>query len=242
MARIRGLLIDNTAASGAVYTNVSKPSDATNTPTHNLAVVKKSQFTVVTKAPDALIQVVKDPTGWRASNVTSISAIIPTLRSNTAGMNPCPTGQDLILSFRLRSASTGLDTVLSTINMPASNPVAIASSTALIGNIITCASTSSLSVGMPILFNSPIGNIKSAVLYYVLTIPSSTTFTISSTLGGIIFTNKIALGSTFAMSAIATKSVAVNFTLLQGDILFTDIVQVGSGNAGKGLITYYNYY
>ena len=51
-------------------------------------------------------------------------------------------------------------------------------------NTITCYSTQWMYVGMPVVFTGAVGGIASATTYYVLTIPSSTTFTVSLSYGG----------------------------------------------------------
>lgn len=53
------------------------------------------------------------------------------------------------------------------------------------GNVLVCADTSSLFVDMPIIFSGTgLGTIDLAVEYYVKSIPSSTTFTVTNTPGG----------------------------------------------------------
>ena len=62
-------------------------------------------------------------------------------------------------------------------------------------NLITCASTVTLSVGMPVVFSSSLGNLLAGTTYYVLTVPSLTTFTVSSQQGGLAFTLTSATGA-----------------------------------------------
>ena len=55
------------------------------------------------------------------------------------------------------------------------------------GNVIFCTSTTSMTIGQPIIFQSAFGSATALTVYYILTIPSSNTFTISSTFGGATF-------------------------------------------------------
>lgn len=64
------------------------------------------------------------------------------------------------------------------------------------GNLITCASTSNFIVNQPIqFFGVAFGNILTdGTVYFVLTIASSTEFTISQTQGGTVFNPGTASG------------------------------------------------
>jgi len=84
------------------------------------------------------------------------------------------------------------------------SPTVIVTSTAATSNIITCNSTTNLIAGQPIVFGnmtyptSNIGNIVAGTVYYVLTVLSTTTFTISATPGG----------SQFALTSTTTQFAA----------------------------------
>ena len=82
------------------------------------------------------------------------------------------------------------------------------------GNLITVDDTAGLQVGMQIVFNgNQLGNLVPETEYYVLTIPSSTTITISATLGGPVFNPGIALGDMYFTASGATMgSIAVDTT------------------------------
>jgi hypothetical protein len=67
--------------------------------------------------------------------------------------------------------------------------------TSATGNTVTCASTSTLAIGMPVVFSSGLGNLVSGTVYYILTIPTSTTFTISATFNGTAFVQTSTTGS-----------------------------------------------
>lgn len=242
MTRIRGVLIDNSLSPTSVYTNVPTTVAAANAPAHNLAVIKHNQFSIAAKNAGTAMQVVTDITGWSPANVVTITQITPQLRAVSPATNPCPVGSNLIVSIRYRPLATGIDTVLTTIQMPASVLVASVTSTTLTGNLITCASTSGLTIGMPIYFSNAVGNIKVNTLYYVKSVASSTTFTVSTGLSGTAFVQKNATGSAGVMSSIASVTFAYDFTMVTGDRIFADVTQVGSKSPGMGLITYFYYY
>ena len=46
-------------------------------------------------------------------------------------------------------------------------------------NVITVSSTATFTVGQPVVFSASVGNLTAGTVYYILTIPSSTTFTVS---------------------------------------------------------------
>ena len=71
---------------------------------------------------------------------------------------------------------------------------------------------------------------------------NSTTFKISSSVGGVDVGLLNSVGSSGVISNVTSVTSNVNITLLKNDILFTDVTQIGSTRAGQGLITYYYYY
>lgn len=241
MARIRGVLIDNTSASGAIYTNISKTSDADGVPSHNLAVIKNTQFSVTTKAAGTNVQVVNDISGWKAPNITTITQINPVVRGLTLTPPFTPAGTPLVVRVRKREATTGVDTTVATVNIPASITLTTATATSN-ANTITCGSTTGLSVGAPIYFSTGFGGIAAITNYYVKSIINSTTFKISSSVGGVDVGLLNSVGSSGVISNVTSVTSNVNITLLKNDILFTDVTQIGSTRAGQGLITYYYYY
>lgn len=238
MTRIRGVLIDNSSVVSSIYTNIS--STVNSTPTHNLATIKNSQFFVTAKTPGNAVSLVTDTTGWSPANTVTITQITPMLRAATSGINPCPIGTNTIISVRYRPILTGIDTVLTTIQLPASFTISV-TATSAIGNVITCAASANLVVGMPVYFTNTIGNIQINTVYYVLSIPSSTTFTISTTLNGTVVTQITTTGVSAVLTSVSSVPTTVNYTLYRGDYIFTDVTQVGNKAPGMGLITYYYY-
>ena len=88
-------------------------------------------------------------------------------------------------SVKMYQATTGLtqNTPIQTGNVTIS-----VSATSASGNLVTCNNTVNLVANQPIVFNNTVGNIVAGTVYYVSTILSTTTFTISSTQGGVVFT------------------------------------------------------
>jgi hypothetical protein len=80
------------------------------------------------------------------------------------------------------------------------------------GNLITVDDTAGLQVGMQIVFNgNQLGNVVPETEYYILTIPNTTTITISATLGGPAFDPGIAVGNMYFTASGATMgSIAVD--------------------------------
>lgn len=89
---------------------------------------------------------------------------------------------------------TGLDFQIS--DYPLVPLVATVTATDATTDIMTCDSTDLLFVGKPIQFTGAVfGGVAINTTYYVLTIPTETTFTISGTSGGPIFALSTATGS-----------------------------------------------
>ena len=63
----------------------------------------------------------------------------------------------------------------------------VVTATTVTTNLITCTDTTSLAINMPVVFSISQGNLMVGTTYYVLTLDSSTTFTVSATLGGTVF-------------------------------------------------------
>jgi hypothetical protein len=89
---------------------------------------------------------------------------------------------------------TGLDFQIN--DYPLVPLVATVTATDATNDIMTCDSTDLLFVGKPIQFTGAVfGGVAINTTYYVLTIPTETTFTISATSGGPIFALSTATGS-----------------------------------------------
>ena len=107
---------------------------------------------------------------------------------------------------------TGLDFQIR--NYPLVPVVATVTSTSN-SNILTCNSTDLLYVGKPIQFTGAVmGGVAINTTYYVLTIPTATTFTISATSGGPEFVLSNANGS---MSVNTVKPTPINLPITNVD-------------------------
>lgn len=106
-----------------------------------------------------------------------------------------------------------------------------ATTTSSIGNLITCDDTSSLYVNMPIVFDGfGLGGIIINQVYYVKTIDSPTTFTISETLGGSTAVLTTANG---AMTGTGTPFIVATTTVPGSG----PAVAVSLSNAYNGIVT-----
>jgi len=101
---------------------------------------------------------------------------------------------------------------------------------------LTCSSSSSLVVGNPVVFTGTVfGGIALNTVYYVLTKPSGTTFTISTTRGGTILQLNNGSGSMTAVQQDTPLYVSINGTLIDDATYFnvaSTITIVQSLNAG----------
>lgn len=89
---------------------------------------------------------------------------------------------------------TGLDFTIQ--DYPAVPLVATVTATEATDDTLTCDSTDLLYIGKPIRFTGTVfGGVAINTTYYVLTIPTATTFTISATSGGPVFALSTATGS-----------------------------------------------
>jgi len=104
----------------------------------------------------------------------------------------------------------------------------VAYATSINTNLITCLSTTGLTVGMPIAFSATLGTIASATTYYVLSVNSPTTFTVATTWGGQVLIMINAYNYSYVQASTA------NLTLGQ-PLVFT-------GSVFGGIIAYNTYY
>ena len=106
-------------------------------------------------------------------------------------------------------------------------------------NLITCVSTGILTLNAPVTFNASVGNLISGTVYYVLSIPSSTTFTVSTIAGGPVFALANATVSSTITVNLATTGLTVGQQLTQsGQYLGSfQTIQIGSTSSGSNTIT-----
>lgn len=98
MPRIRGLLIDNSAEVGSIYTNITATANATPSKTISTGVTK--QFSVQIKPPGTSVQLFAAATPWTSPSRVSITSVYAVLVKKLTSDITYPTGKDLI--FRLR--------------------------------------------------------------------------------------------------------------------------------------------
>lgn len=93
-----------------------------------------------------------------------------------------------------RDSRTGLDFEIN--DYPLIPEVCEITATNSVGNVFTCDTVDLLYIGKPIQFTGTVfGGVAINTTYYVLTIPTATTFTISATSGGPVFTLSTASGT-----------------------------------------------
>jgi hypothetical protein len=89
---------------------------------------------------------------------------------------------------------TGLDFIIQ--DYPAIPLIQTITDTEITTDLMTCTSTADMYIGQPVEFAGTVfGNVLINTTYYVLTIPTATTFTISATSGGAVFALATATGS-----------------------------------------------
>ena len=105
---------------------------------------------------------------------------------------------------------TGLDFKIQ--DYPAVPLIQTITATDATDDTMTCTSTSELYVGQPVEFSGTVfGGVAINTTYYVLTVPTATTFTISATSGGAVFALATATGS-MAMNKIDPVPISLPIT------------------------------
>ena len=95
---------------------------------------------------------------------------------------------------KFHDSRTGLDFTIS--DYPAIPLIQTITATDATDDLMTCSSTKEMYIGQPVNFTGTVfGNVLINTTYYVLTIPTATTFTISATSGGAVFALATATGS-----------------------------------------------
>ena len=108
------------------------------------------------------------------------------------------------------NSRTGLDFTIA--DYPAIPLIQTITATDATGDLMTCSSTAEIYIGQPVEFSGTVfGNVLINTTYYVLTIPTATTFTISATSGGAVFALATATGS-MAMNKIDPVPVVLPIT------------------------------
>jgi hypothetical protein len=104
----------------------------------------------------------------------------------------------------------------------------VVTNTSSTGNALTCSSTTSLYIDMPIIFSGTgLGTIDLAVEYYIKSIPTSTTFTVTNTPGGIetVMSNDngtmTGTGSPYVKVSTTLGGTAVSLSTANGPVTMT---------------------
>ena len=107
-------------------------------------------------------------------------------------------------------------------------------------NLITCYSTAALSLNQAVVFTGTVGGITAGTTYYVKSIPSTTTFSISTSSGG--STLSLTSFSTSTLTATATTATTNLITVSSTSLLYSGQIIRFSGIMQGGLITDTLYY
>lgn len=122
----------------------------------------------------------------------------------------------------LQDSRGGLDFTI--VDYPYPAPITTVSSSTSSGNIFTCLSTNDMFVNQPVRFTGTVfGGVAINTTYYIKDIITSTTFTISATQGGGIFTLSTATG-TMVINRVAPTAINLPITNrvdLQGQFTMT---------------------
>ena len=114
----RSILMDNTSATGTIYTNISDVAQASQATTLVRLVLKSKTATI--KAPGAAVQKVTDPVGvsWVSDGLLIRTFATLSPKAGASSTAAAPTGRDMILTFRKKR--NGVITTLSpTLTIPA---------------------------------------------------------------------------------------------------------------------------
>ena len=120
--------------------------------------------------------------------------LVPLTASNTQNLLPIPISATQSASTIATTQSLVISNTTTSTNLLTTATVAVTATT-VTTNLITCASTTTLVVGLPVVFSGSLGGLVSGTIYYVNSIPSATTFTVSAIYGGAVFTLSTAAGS-----------------------------------------------
>ena len=115
--------------------------------------------------------------------------------------------------------------------------------TTVTSNILTVADTASLYVNMPIYLSTAIGNLAANTVYYVLAIPNTTTFTVSTAAGGAVVALTTTTAQTVTLYAagwdhiVKGTPIATNLDLTTGYTIEPSITYSAPGFAAAATTT-----
>jgi hypothetical protein len=146
-------------------------------------VIVSANFTNRQGVADAKVRLALTDRPLVPMTVSSVQNLLPMAVSSTSSTVSVSTLQYLAISNT--TASTNLLTTAT---------VAVTATT-VTTNVITCASTNTLTAGQPVTFSNNLGGLLGGTVYFVNTVPSTTTFTVSDVYGGAVFALTTATGS-----------------------------------------------
>jgi hypothetical protein len=158
------------------YQQITAPVSGSN-------VIVNANFTNRQGVADARVRLALTDRPLVPMTVSSVQNLLPIAISSTSSTVAAATIQSLTISNT--TASTNVLTTAT---------IAVTATT-VTTNVITCASTTTLTVGQPVIFSSGLGGLAGGTVYFVNTIPSTTTFTVSAVYGGAVFALTTATGS-----------------------------------------------
>lgn len=142
--------------------------------------------------------------------VSTSSALAPIALSSTSASGNVLTAHGLTISNTTTSS-----------NLITTASIAVTATT-VSTNLITCANTATLIPGTPVVFSGALGGLATGTVYYVLTVPSGTQFTVSRTWGGAVHALTTASGSINVQQA--TTNLQVNQPVVFSGTTFGGIV------------------
>jgi len=113
----RSILMDNTSATGTIYTNINDVAQANQATTLVRLVLKSKQANI--KAAGAAVQKVTDPVGslWASDGLLIRTFATLSPKAGEVATKAAPTGKDMILTFR-RKRDGVITTLSPTLTIP----------------------------------------------------------------------------------------------------------------------------
>ena len=207
------------AVSGATFKLALTPG---GTPLQNgVATLTFGGWTLTLNGINPNVAVNLTSAGSAALGVSDVSAV-------NYAMTMVPLMSNVTASNIFQAQPLPIQSVAVTTAVCTTGVLTVAYATSINTNLITCLSTTGLTVGMPIAFSATLGTIASATTYYVLSVNSPTTFTVATTWGGQVLIMINAYNYSYVQASTA------NLTLGQ-PLVFT-------GSVFGGIIAYNTYY
>jgi hypothetical protein len=187
-----GLLFSSTGAitgTPSLVTQITTNSFTVRA-TDNLSNIRDRTFSI--SVSGSAIPQFTTPTGSLISTPDSVWIDLPITYSNPDSSNPVLVElRDGILPPGLEIDTLGVIRGYAkppTINVTLPLVITSASETTTVTNLITCLSTNNFTIGRPVVFSGSVfGDLVAGTTYYIKSIPSNKTFTVSATQNGSVF-------------------------------------------------------